>query len=219
MQPRNPFQGQAPSNMQFPTNAYIQGVTNAANIQAEAQARMGESIGKGLMGLGQGIAGMRADAKTAENAKSDYSATQSMLKSPTYQKLLGLDENSAGEFSKALATAQGEGGYSAANKQAESVLKYLFQTNQATQEMNARRDLMNAQIAGAFDRAKLKDKDEPLPALPRDLTSGIDSFFGGRPAAPAAPQTSQTSYGTQSNSGVAEFAPDIKAMMNFSRFP
>lgn len=212
MQPRNPFQGQAPSNMQFPTDAYIRGVTNAANIQAEGQARMGQQLGEGI----QKAAGAY---KQYSDAKSDYNATQAMLRSKTYQKLIGLDENSAGEFSKALATAQGEGGYSAANKQAESLLKYLYQTNQATQEMNARRDLMNAQIQGAFDRAKLKDKDEPLSALPRDLTSGIDSFFGERPAAPAAPQTSQTSYGTQSNSGVAEFAPDIKAMMNFSRFP
>jgi hypothetical protein len=214
MQPRNPFQGQAPSNMQFPTDAYIRGVTNAANIQAEAQARMGQQIGEGLQKAGSAIGS--AYMQNA-GAKADYSATQSMLKSPTYQKLLGLDESSAGELSKTLADVQGQGGYGAANKQSESLLKYLFQTNQATQEMNARRDLMNAQIQGAFDRAKLKDKDEPLPTLPRDLTSGIDSFFGGRPAAPAAPQTSQTSYGTQSNSGVAAFAPDIQEMMNARR--
>jgi hypothetical protein len=158
MQPRSPFQGQAPSNMQFPTNAYIQGVTNAANIQAEAQAKMGESIGKGLMGLGQGVGSMISEAKATKSAKADYSATQSMLKSETYQKLFGLNRDSASEFSSSLSTVQGEGGYAAANKTAESVLKYLFQTNQATQEMNARRDLMNAQIQGAFDRVKLNQK-------------------------------------------------------------
>lgn len=203
--------------MQFPTNAYIQGVTNAANIQAEAQAKMGESIGKGLMGLGQGVGSMISEAKATKSAKADYSATQSMLKSETYQKLFGLNHDNASEFSSSLSTIQGEGGYAAANKTAESVLKYLFQTNQATQEMNARRDLMNAQIQGAFDRAKLKDKDEPLPALPTNVAAGIDSFFGRRPAAPAAPQTSQTSYGTQGNSPIAEYAPDIAAMMKFQR--
>lgn len=160
MQPRSPFQGQPPSNMQFPMDAYIRGVTNAAAIQAEAQAKMGEAFGKGLIGLGQGIGSMMGESKDTEKQKSDYSATQSMLKSPTYQKLLGLDENSAGELSKTLSSAQGEGGYGAANKQAESVLKYLFQTNQATQEMNARRDLANAQIAGAYSRAQLNQQDK-----------------------------------------------------------
>ncbi len=171
---------------------------------------MGQQIGEGI----QKAAGAY---KQYSDAKSDYNATQAMIKSPTYRKLFGLDEKGATELSSTIANAQGEGGYAAANKQAESVLKYLFQTNQATQEMNARRDLANAQIAGALDRAKLKDKDEPLPALPTNVAAGIDSFFGGRPAAPAAPQTSQTSYGTQGNSPIAEYAPDIAAMMKFQR--
>jgi hypothetical protein len=150
MQPRNPFQGQAPSNMQFPTDAYIRGVTNAANIQAEAQARMGQQLGEGI----QKAAGAY---KQNADAKSDYNATQAMLKSPTYRKLYGLDEKGATDLSSTIANAQGEGGYAAANKLTESVLKYLFQSNQLAQEMQARANIANAQIAGALDRAKLKE--------------------------------------------------------------
>jgi len=176
MQPRSPFQGQAPSNMQFPTNAYIQGVTNAANIQAEAQARMGQQIGEGLQKAASAIGG--AYSQNA-GAKSDYSATQSMLKSPSYQKLLGLDESSAGELSKTLADVQGQGGYGAANKQAESLLKYLFQTNQATQEMNARRDLANAQIGAANYRAGLKQDAQPQGNAPTFDIEGFRNVLKG----------------------------------------
>ena len=157
MQPRSPFQGQAPSNMQFPTNAYIQGVTNAANIQAEAQAKMGESIGKGLMGLGQGIAGMQADAKTAENAKSDYNATQAMLKSPSYYKLFGFDESSASEFSKELATAQGEGGYAAANKVFSQLADPLIKYAEIGKRFSQEQDLIGLRNSAAMQQAAVAE--------------------------------------------------------------
>lgn len=165
MQPRNPFQGQAPSNMQFPTDAYIRGVTNAANIQAEAQARMGQQLGEGI----QKAAGAY---KQYSDAKFDYSATQSMLKSPTFQKLLGLDEDSAGEFSKALATTQGEGGYSAANKQfsqlIDPLMRYAEMGRRYSQEqglIGARADAANQQAAfETFLRLKATPSATPAAA-------------------------------------------------------
>lgn len=189
MQPRNPFQGQAPSNMQFPMDAYIRGVTNAANIQAEAQAKMGEAFGKGLMGLGQGIGGMmsesKAAAKAAETEKADYNAAQAMIKSPSYQKLIGLDTETSSQFSKDLSDAQAAGGYKAANKIfsqiADPLIKYAEIGRRFSQEQDliaARTNAANIQAAvetalrlkatpsagsGTSEQTPVKPTPEPIP--------------------------------------------------------
>lgn len=172
--------------------------------------------------LAEGIQKAAGAYKQYSDAKSDYNATQAMIKSPTYRKLFGLDEKGATELASTIANAQGEGGYAAANKQAESVLKYLFQTNQATQEMNARRDLANAQMAASFDRALLRTKDEQVVPLDATSSEEIDNIFSGKPV-PKTPTFDpyETGYGRDvlapsapSPSGAVNVSPDIQRMMN-----
>jgi Sec-independent protein translocase protein TatA len=75
MQPRNPYQGTPASNMSFPTEAYMAAAANAAKIQAEAQARMGEQIGAGLQKAGSAIGGAIGDYKKMQSqVKADAAA-------------------------------------------------------------------------------------------------------------------------------------------------
>jgi hypothetical protein len=146
--------------MQFPTDAYIRGVTNAANIQAEGQARMGQQIGEGI----QKAAGAY---KQYSDAKSDYNATQAMLRSPSYFKLFGLDKESAAELSKDLANTQGEAGYSAANKVfsqlADPLIKYAEIGKRFSQEQDLIGLRNNAAIQQAAIAEYLKLKAIPSP--------------------------------------------------------
>lgn len=161
MQPRNPFQGQAPSNMQFPTDAYIRGVTNAANIQAEGQARMAEGISKGIMALGQGIGDYMGN-------KKDFSANMAMLESPTYRNILGIDESAAGDLKKQFSEMQNNAGYSAANKQfsqlVDPLMKYAMMGKQFEQQMNLQNARLQTQTQIAGMPARSSVGAESVPA-------------------------------------------------------
>jgi hypothetical protein len=233
MQGRNQFQGGVPSNMNFPTEAYVgahaqayrdvgQAYANAAQMEAQAQSKM-------VSDLAQGAVGAFSAYKQGADAKKDFSANMAMLKSPSYQKVLGLSPEEATSLQTDFAKIQGDSGYGAANKQADMLFKSLFDYNRIGQQIQGHRDVANIQANAAFERAKLRDKDDQFPGVPFDATNaaGIDSIFSGTPSQQnagfdpmdvgygrnpfAAPMPSPT------RTGVADLSPDVQEIMNMYR--
>jgi hypothetical protein len=125
---------------------------------------MGQQIGEGLQKAASAIGGAY---KQNADAKSDYNATQAMLRSPSYFKLFGLDKESAAELSKDLANTQGEAGYSAANKVfsqlADPLIKYAEIGKRFSQEQDLIGLRNNAAIQQAAIAEYLKLKAIPSP--------------------------------------------------------
>ena len=149
MQPRNPYQGQPTSNMSFPTEAYMAAAANAAKIQADAQARMGEQIGKGLQSAASSISGAMTE-KAAE--KADYDASLKLYDSPSFQKAMGLTAEDANKEKKILKDLVGEGGYKAANSYAKQGISPLFKYAQMGKEFEMQKELQRLRNEPAYAR-------------------------------------------------------------------
>ena len=55
----------APSNMQFPTAAYLQASQNAANLRARGSEALGQGLAKGIDALGQYLKQSKEEASAA----------------------------------------------------------------------------------------------------------------------------------------------------------
>lgn len=214
MQPRNPFMGQPPSNMQFPMQEYIQGAANAANTVAQGQAKMAEGISKGIMALGQGIGDYMSN-------KKDFSANMAMLESPTYRNILGIDEAAAGDLKKKFSEMQDNAGYSAANKQfsqlIDPLMKYAMMGKQLENQMQMAQFHRGTQMGLASMRQQDGGGVIPAQETPTVLSgvSGIDAIMGGGSSPSPAPAPAPSFKPTRT--GVADFSPDIERMMRQNR--
>jgi hypothetical protein len=175
MQGRNQFQGGVPSNMNFPTDTYVnahsqayrdvgQAYVNAAQTEAQAKAKMVSDLAQGALG------GFSAYQQGAA-AKKDFSANMAMLKSPSYQKVLGLSPEEATSLQTDFAKIQADNGYGAANKQADTLFKSLFDYNRIGQQIQGQKDVAGIQAEGAFRRANLAH-----PPIPQDTGDGVSTF-------------------------------------------
>ena len=153
MQPRNPFMGQPPSNMQFPTESYIRGAANAAAIQAEGQMQMAKGISEGLTKAAGAY-------MQYQGAKSDFSANMAMLKSPSYRKMLGLDENSAKALEADFNKLQGDSGYAAANKAFSGLTDPLFRYAMMGRELENKMAIARMQNQTALDVANTRSQGQ-----------------------------------------------------------
>lgn len=181
MQPRNPYQGQPTSNMSFPTEAYMAAAANAARIQADAQARMGEQIGAGLQKAGAAVGNYMEE-------KADYEASMKLYDSPSFKKVMGISDKDADDEKKILKDLVGDGGYKAANAYAKQSISPLFKYAQMGKEFEMQTKLQNlrnesiyargiAELAGS--RAGGGGVVMPSVEEPVDFT-----LYGGLPAKP-----------------------------------
>lgn len=157
MQPRNPFMGQPPSNMQFPMEAYTRGAANVAAIQAEGQTQMAKGISEGITKAAQAVGSAYMQN---QGAKSDFSANMAMLKSPSYQKILGLDEDSAKALQVDFSKLQGDSGYAAANKAFSGLTDPLFRYAMMGQELENKMAIARMQNQGALDVANVRAQNQ-----------------------------------------------------------
>jgi hypothetical protein len=89
--------------MSFPTEAYMNAAANAAKIQADAQARMGEQIGAGLQKAGSAIGDYK---KMSSEVKTSEKFFQSMRGYLPPELTKGIDEIVGGEDYKHMSTAE-----------------------------------------------------------------------------------------------------------------
>ena len=171
MQPRNPYQGTPTSNMSFPTEAYMNAAANAAKIQAEAQARMGEQIGAGLQKAGSAIGGAIGDYKKMQSqVKADASAFD------TFKDY--LPPKVASKFDAQRQAIENDPNASLMDKASfyNSAKSYLG----AAVGQSYKMDQIKAEQQGMLDRAKAAQKP-PMLNNPDDIFASI---FSGTPVAP-----------------------------------
>lgn len=213
MQPRNPFMGQPPSNMQFPMQEYIQGAANAANTVAQGQAQMGKSIAEGLSKAASAISGAYTQSQTE---KKDFSANMAMLESPTYRNILGIDEAAAGDLKKQFSEMQNTAGYSAANKQFSQLVDPLMKLAMMGKQLENQMQMAQFHRGTQMGLASMRQQDGG-GVTPTVLSgvSGIDAIMGGGSSPSPAPAPAPSFKPTRT--GVADFSPDVERMMRQNR--
>jgi hypothetical protein len=137
MQPRNPYQGQPTSNMDFPTEAYMAAAANAARIQADAQAKLGEQIGAGIQKLGSAVGNYMSE-------KADYEASSKLLESPSFRQAMGLSQDDVDQQKTILKKLVGDGGYKAANAYAKQQIDSLINYHTASRAFEMQKQLVGA---------------------------------------------------------------------------
>jgi hypothetical protein len=164
--------------MNFPTETYVgahsqayrdvgQAYVNAAQMEAQARQKMVSDIAQGALG------GLGA-YKQGVDSKKDFSANMAMLKSPSYQKVLGLSPEEATSLQTNFAKIQGDSGYGAANKAfsqlTDPLVKYAEMGRRYSQEqglIGTRADAANQQAAfETFLRLKSMPSAAPAAAAP-----------------------------------------------------
>ena len=159
MQGRNPYQGQAVSNMDFPTEAYVQAHGQAYGRlgDAYAQAAAMEAQGKQQMveGLGKGLMGAFGEFKANREAEKNFSAGKSMLESPYFQKILGMSSEDAADYGSFLDKIKKEQGVDAANKAMDSSLGSIIKYAQSQQGYSQQTGLIGARLAAENQAAAL----------------------------------------------------------------
>lgn len=188
MQGRNQFQGGVPSNMNFPTDTYVnahsqayrdigQAYVNAAQTEAQAQSKMVSDLAQGALG------GFSAYQQGAA-AKKDFAANMKMLDSPSYQKAFGLSKESAAELKSNFMGIQGDAGYGAANKAfsqlTDPLMKYAEMGRRYSQEQGLIGARSNAAIQEAAARTYLG-----LAGTPSATPAAVPAAPMATPAAPA----------------------------------
>jgi hypothetical protein len=155
MQPRNPYQGQPTSNMSFPTEAYMAAAANAAKIQADAQAQMGQAIGAGLQKAGAAVGDYMSQ-------KADYEASSKLYDSPSFRQAMGLSEEDAKQQKTILKKLVGDGGYKAANAYAKQQIDSLINYHTASRTFEMQKELQRIKNEPMFSRNKTT-QFAPLP--------------------------------------------------------
>lgn len=167
MQPRNPYQGQPVSNIDFPTEAYMAAAANAARIQADAQAKMGEAIGAGLQKAGAAVGDYK---KMQSQVKADAAAFD------TFKNYLPPEV--ASEFNAQREAIETDPKASLMDKASfyNSAKSYLG----AAVGQSYKMDQIRAEQQGMLDRAKTAQKP-PILNNPDDIFASI---FSSTPVAP-----------------------------------
>lgn len=154
MQGRSQFQGQAPSNMDFPTEAYVsahgqayrdvgQAYAKAAEIESQAKQKMVGDLAQGaLSGFGAYKKGVQAE--------KDFSAGRAMLDSPYFQKIFGMNSGDAADFGSYLDQIKKDQGVETANKVMDSSLGNVIKYAQAQQDYSHQIGLIGARTASGI---------------------------------------------------------------------
>jgi hypothetical protein len=160
---------------------------NAAKIQADAQARMGEQIGAGLQKAGSAIGGA---IERDKEQKADYEASLKLYESPSFKKAMGLSDDDALAEMDALKTLKDNGGYKAANEYSQKQITPLFKYAMMGKELEMQKQLVaaragaesgligqrfNADIGLAGAKAMLDRKSSTGSTLP-PVTAPTESF-------------------------------------------
>lgn len=122
--------------------------SNAAKIQADAQAQMGQAIGAGLQKAGAAVGNYMEE-------KADYDASLKLYDSPSFQKAMGLTAEDADKEKTILKDLVGEGGYKAANAYAKQGISPLFKYAMMGKELEMQKQLVSARAgaeAGLIDK-------------------------------------------------------------------
>lgn len=190
MQGRNQFQGAVPSNMDFPTETYVsahgqayrdlgQAAVSAAQMEAQAKAKMYGDLAKGALG------GFGAYQKSV-TANKNFEAGRAMVDSPLFQKLSGLDPQDASDFGKYLDTIKGKQGVDAANDVMGSYMGNLFKYHQISQQYQHEMDLGKLRYNAAIDAANVRHpvKGTSTWGVPRE-----EDLFGSPKTSGSSPVT------------------------------
>lgn len=177
MQGRNQFQGQATSNMDFPTEAYVsahgqayrdvgQAYAKAAQIESEAKQKMAGDLAQGALG------GFGAYQKGIQ-AEKNFTAGRAMLKSPFFQKILGINPGEAADYGSYLDKIKKDQGVDAANSIMGSSLGSIMKYAQGIQDFERQKQLIDLRTQGAMDvaglRASTKEQATWRPASSKDI--------------------------------------------------
>ena len=120
--------------------------SNAAKIQADAQAQMGQAIGAGLQKAGAAVGNYMEE-------KADYEASMKLYDSPSFKKAMGITDEDADKEKKILKDLVGEGGYKAANSYAKQGISPIFKYYQMGRDHEMQMELQRLKNAPAMMRA------------------------------------------------------------------
>lgn len=185
---------QAPSNMMFPTAAYLQASQNAA----ETRARGMEAMGKGIAG---GISGVAGAYKEYKDDEAKFNATKKMY------KLFGgsLDEETRKEFDSFFADT------SLSTREKNAASPAIMQFLGAAQQQKGRERVAEIMAGNRLDVAALKNPP-PAPRPAFNVSPTVDPLDLPVGASPAAPQMLQQMPPTQG-------APSLNAMPKVRQNP
>lgn len=166
--------------MDFPTAAYVQAHGQAYGRlgDAYAQAAAMEAQGKQQMveGLSKGLMGAFGEFKANREAEKNFSAGKSMLDSPYFQKMLGMQPDEASDFGSYLDTIKKEQGTMTANRMMEStlgnIMKYAQQQRSFEQDLALQRLRTSGAISVAEAQKSGGKAEEAAPSGP----SPIEAF-------------------------------------------
>jgi len=161
-------QAAAPSNMQFPTAAYLQSAQNAAEIQVRGM----DAMGKGIAGAVSSVAGAYNEHKQ-EQAK--FNATKKMV------DVFGNSLNEAEKESIASIFADTSMSVKEKNALAPALMQFLA----ASQQQKGREEVSNI-MAGSRIAAAGARRPPPMPGSTFGGVPTLDQVFGtpmGQPQA------------------------------------
>ena len=181
---------------------------NAAKIQAEAQARMGEQIGAGLQKAGSAIGGAIGDYKKMQSqVKADAAAFDTFkgyLPSEVASKFDA--QRQAIETDPRASLMDRASFYNSAKSYLGAAVGQSYKMDQIREEQQ-----------GMLNRAKAAQK----PALPPGLAQGLDAAVSSQPNAEVAPKAPapmpgsefdlQGAVGKLESFMIQKYGPDYKA--------
>ncbi len=180
---------------------------NAAKIQADAQAQMGQAIGAGLQKAGAAVGDYMSQ-------KADYEASSKIFDSPSFRQAMGLSEDDAKQQKTILKELVGEGGYKAANAYAKQQIDSLLNYHAASLNFDRQMQLQN--LRNEPEYARITASLASQKSMP-DLTSaaaGVKAVTGSAtmPAPmPGAELDLQDAVGKLESFMVQKYGPDYKA--------
>lgn len=161
MQGRSQFEGRAPSNMDFPVEAYVaahgqayhdvgQAYAKAAQIESEAKQKMVGDLAQGaLSGFGAYKEGLKAE--------KNFAAGRAALDSDYFKKMLNLSDADASAFGSYLDQVKNDQGVEVANKmmdnQLSGIMQYAKMAKQHTYDIELQQERNKGTLGAAGIRA------------------------------------------------------------------
>lgn len=161
-----------PSNMMFPTAAYLQASQNAAEMQMRGQ----EALGKGIAG---GINAVSSAFKEHKEEQAKFDATKKLFKAFSGS----LDEDTKNSIESIFSDT------SISTKEKNAISPAIMQYLGNVQQQKGREKI--AEIMTTSREAIAADKNQPRPLPQFDATNAIDQFGLPAGSSPANPQALQ----------------------------
>ena len=156
MTPLQTFGGAAaPSNMQFPTAAYLQASQNAADMQMRGQEALGKGIAQGISGAASGYMKHKEEQGKFDATKKVFKAFESFLPEETRGKISSIFSDTSMSVSEK-------------NAMAPMLLSFLAQAQQQQGKESIANIMTQSKEAIAAD----KNPSRPLPLF--DATQGAN---------------------------------------------